>query len=66
VSAQTAKLTNKFILIIDKAREKIQNGAHISTITFPPVVNYIATEDSLSDCSAIESEDSFISSDSED
>ena len=35
---QIAKTTNKYIRIMEKARENIDNGEHISTMTFPPQV----------------------------
>ena len=53
---QAAKSVNKYIKILFKARENIDNGYHISTMTFSPqVVDYVNTEDLDSSVSSCES-----------
>ena len=68
VTAQAVKLVNKFILIMGKAREKIQEGEHISSLTFPQMIQSIPNElnlnslddtDYLSDSSISESNDTL-------
>ena len=54
-TAQATKLVNKYIHIIFKARENIDNGEHISNLTFPPnIQNY--------ECHDISLDESFVSS----
>ena len=59
VTAQVAKLINKFILIMFKARDKIQGGLHASLLTFPPVVDHYQNE------SVVDSSESECQSDTE-
>ena len=54
-SAQATKLVNKYIHILIKARENIDNGDHITNLTFPPnIQNYQHLDDTL--------DESFLSS----
>ena len=54
-SAQATKLVNKYIHILMKARENIDNGDHITNLTFPPnIQNYQHLDDNL--------DESFLSS----
>lgn len=54
-SAQATKLVNKYIHILMKARENIDNGDHITNLTFPPnIQNYQHLDDTL--------DESFLSS----
>ena len=47
-NAHVGRLVNKYISIIFRARDKIDDGYHLSTLTFPPMVdNY--TEPSETD-----------------
>ena len=63
-TAQAAKLVNKYIYILLKARENIDNGEHVSTLTFPPnVQNYECHDISLNE-SFVSSTSSILSSDS--
>ena len=58
-TAQAAKLVNKYISIFFKARENIDNGEHISNLTFPPnVQNY--------ECNDISLDESFVSTSTSD
>ena len=50
-SAVTTKLVNKYVLIMFEAREQIQNGEHISSMTFPPVIPFTSMEDNLGNLS---------------
>ena len=53
-SAKATKLTNKYIDILFKARTHIDNGEHISNLTFPPNLGYF-TEDDLNISSSCDS-----------
>ena len=55
--AQATKLTNKYIDILFKARTHIDNGEHISNLTFPPNLQYF-TEDDLNVSSSLDCTDS--------
>ena len=47
-TAQAAKLVNKYIYILLKARENLDNGEHITNLTFPPNIhNYTCPNMSL-------------------
>ena len=46
---QAAKLVNKYISIMFKARKNIDNGDHISNLTFPPQVHDYVCRDSFVD-----------------
>ena len=59
-SAQATKLANKYIDILFKARNHIDNGEHISNPTFPPNLEYFTEDDlnvsSSTDCTASDME----------
>ena len=69
-TTQSAKLVNKYILIMFRARNNIDEGLHISNLTFPPHVEHYNCPDvsldesfiSSSNCSTLSS-DSFWESD---
>ena len=51
-SAKAAKVTNKYISIVFRARQNIDSGDHISNLTFPPMVEfYVESDLNLSNCS---------------
>ena len=61
-SGPAAKLTNKYINILFKARKCIDNGEHISNLTFPPNIEHFSSEEfSLFDMSDLTTSDSDIS-----
>ena len=52
-SAQATKLVNKYIHILMEARENIDNGDHITNLTFPPnIQNYQHLDDNLDESSS--------------
>ena len=56
VSGVAAKTANKYIQIICKARNVIDSGEHVSSITFPPQLNSYTCEDlNLSRSSSVSS-----------
>ena len=64
-SVQSAKLVNKYISIMNKARKNIDEGLHVSNLTFPPHVEFynfpdVTLDDSFVSCSS----SSTLSSDS--
>ena len=58
----SAKLVNKYINILFKARKSIDSGEHISSLTFPPSIEQLFNDDlnlsNDSDLSISDSEDS--------
>ena len=40
-SVQSAKLVNKYISIMNKARKNIDEGLHVSNLTFPPHIEFL-------------------------
>ena len=56
-SAQATKLTNNYISLLFKARMQIDNGEHISNLTFPPNIDFFS-EDDLNGSSDLDPNDS--------
>ena len=63
---QSAKLVNKYIAIMFKARKNIDEGTHVSNLTFPPHVEFYNCPDvSLDDSSSLSTSFSSVSLSSE-
>ena len=45
LSSLAAKLVNKYINILFKARKCIDSGDHISSLTFPPTIEQFSSDD---------------------
>ena len=66
-TAKATKLVNKYIHILFKARENIDNGEHISNLTFPPnIQNYECHDISLDESFVSSTSDGYTESSSED
>ena len=54
VSAVAAKTANKYMQLVCRARNAIDSGEHVSSITFPPQVNtYTGVDNNLSLSSSV-------------
>ena len=61
-TTQSAKLLNKYITILLKARKNIDEGTHVLNLTFPPnVEHYNCPDNSFDDSSSLKSSFSSIS-----
>ena len=61
-SGPAAKLANKYINILFKARTSIDNGEHISNLTFPPNIEHFSSDEfDLSNMSHLTTSDSDLS-----